>query len=192
MVDNGSTDKTATVSRLGGARVVYEPRRGYGRACLAGIKNIQDDTDVVVFLDGDYSFRAEEMNRLIEPIAEGRSELVVGSRITGMRQTGSMPRLAELANRFFALLVRTLYGVALTDIGPFRAISFPALKRLGMGDEGYGWTVEMIAKAAKAGLSIVEVPVSYHRRVGKSKITGSKLESLKAGCKIIHTILKYA
>ncbi|MFH1569761.1 MAG: glycosyltransferase family 2 protein [Gemmatimonadota bacterium] len=192
VVDNGSTDATAERAAAAGATVVSEPRRGYGRACLAGIAALPACTDVVVFLDGDFSDHPEEMPAVVAPILEHRADLVIGSRVLGERQPGALPLQARFGNALATWLIRLLFRVSYTDLGPFRAIQLPALTRLGMVDENYGWTVEMQVKAARLGLRIGEVPVSYRRRIGQSKVSGTVSGSLRAGCKILLTIFRYA
>ena len=189
VVDNGSTDGTAEVARARGARVVSEPERGYGVACQAGIAAL-DRPDIIVFLDGDYSDHAEEMDRVVAPIVEGRADLVVGSRLTGRREPGSLPAQSVFGNWVSSRLLWHLYRRRATDLGPFRAIRADALMELGMADRAFGWTMEMQAKAARAGLRTVEVPVSYRRRIGESKITGTLSGSVKAGVAIIAMVLK--
>lgn len=187
VVDNGSTDGTAEQAREAGAHVVHEERRGYGYACLRGMEEASD-TDVLVFLDGDYSDSPEEMGLLIEPIAAGDADLVVGSRIRGRREKGAMLPHSFVANILFSLALRLLYGLRVTDIGPFRAIRYDWLISLGMEDVTYGWTLEMMVKAAKRKLRVVEVPVSYRKRIGQSKVSGSLWASLKAVTKMIYTM----
>lgn len=187
VVDNGSTDGTAEQAREAGAHVVHEERRGYGYACLRGVEEASD-ADVLVFLDGDYSDSPEEMGLLIEPIAAGNADLVVGSRIRGRREKGAMLPHAFVANVLFSLALRLLCGLRVTDIGPFRAIRYDRLISLGMEDGTYGWTLEMMIKAAKRKLRVVEVPVSYRKRIGQSKVSGSLWASLKAITKMIYTM----
>lgn len=191
VVDNGSTDRTAEVARSLGARVVSEPRRGYGQACLSGLAAL-GPVDIVVFLDGDYSDYPEEMPALIAPILRGEADLVIGSRVLGTRQRGALLLQQRLGNALATWLIRLLFGVRYTDLGPFRAIRSEALRRLQMQDRDYGWTVEMQVKAARAGLRLAEVPVSYRRRLGVSKISGTLKGTLKAGYKIIATILRHS
>jgi glycosyltransferase involved in cell wall biosynthesis len=192
VVDNGSRDRTGAVARASGATVLSEPRRGYGRACLAGLAHLQrDPPDVVVFIDADYSDRPKELPRLLEPIVEGRAELVIGSRVLGEREPGALLPQARWGNAFATWLIRVLFGMRFTDLGPFRAVRFDALRALGMQDRDYGWTAEMQVKAARYGLRCEEVPVSYHRRVGRSKITGTLKGTVRAGVKIIATIFRH-
>jgi glycosyltransferase involved in cell wall biosynthesis len=191
VVDNGSSDATAAVARAAGARVVHEPRRGYGSACLRGIAELRSP-DVVVFLDGDRSDRPAELPSLIRPIADDRADLVIGSRTLGERQPGALTVQQVWGNRLACLLLRLIYRHHFTDLGPFRAIRYRSLLDLGMSDPDYGWTVEMQTKALRRGLRVEEVPVSYRRRVGRSKISGTVRGTVLAGYKIITTIFRYA
>jgi glycosyltransferase involved in cell wall biosynthesis len=193
VVDNGSTDATAERARAAGARVVSEPRRGYGRACQAGIAAVAPDCEVILFLDGDGSDSPELIPRLIEPILEGQQDFVIGSRIRGRREPGSMnpPQLA--AGWVAGLLLRLLYGVRYSDMCPFRAIRRDALQSLGMAEETYGWNLEMQMRAAKAGLRILELPVDHrNRRGGHSKVSGNLTGSLRAIGRITWTFLRLA
>jgi glycosyltransferase involved in cell wall biosynthesis len=191
VADNGSRDRTAEVARAGGATVVREPRAGYGRACLAGLATIASTSpDIIVFVDADYSDRPAEMPALLDPILTDRADLVIGSRVLGQREPGALAPHARWGNWLATWLIRLLYGVRFTDLGPFRAIRYETLLALNMQDKDYGWTAEMQAKAARAQVRATEVPVSYHRRVGKSKITGTVKGTVLAGWKIITTILR--
>ena len=195
VADNGSTDGTARIARSLGALVVEEPHRGYGSACLAGIRRsaaLDPPPDIVVFLDADYSDYPEQMARVLEPILAGRADLVIGSRVLGCREPGALLPQARFGNLVAAVLIRLLYRVRITDLGPFRAIRSEALTALAMADKDYGWTVEMQVKAARQGLRVEEVPVSYRRRIGQSKITGTLAGSVRAGFKILATIVRYA
>jgi glycosyltransferase involved in cell wall biosynthesis len=198
VADNGSTDRTADVAAAAGAEVVREPVRGYGRACLAGLAAVAAGTppDIVVFLDADRSDRPEEMPDLIAPILRDQADLVIGSRVLGARagrvERGALMPQARAGNTLAGALLRARWGVRFTDLGPFRAIRYPALLQLRMSDPTFGWTVEMQGKAARAGLRCAEVPVSYRRRVGRSKITGTVSGSLRAGVKILWTIGRLA
>jgi len=185
--DNGSTDLTAQVAREHGALVAHEPRRGYGSACLAAMAAM-NDADVVVFMDGDFSDYPEEMALLVDPIVNADADLVIGSRILGYSENGALSVQARLGNWLACRLIQLFWGAKFTDLGPFRAISYPALQRLQMRDPDYGWTVEMQIKAARDGLRTVEVPVSYRRRIGKSKVSGTLRGVLGAGTKILGTI----
>ena len=191
VADNGSRDRTAEVAREAGARVVSEPRRGYGRACLAGIA-AADRPDVIVFLDGDYSDYPAQLVDVVAPILEGRAEMVIGSRNLGRRQAGAHPWHAVLGTRLCVAFMNATAGSRATDLGPFRAITADALNALGMSDPNYGWTVEMQIKAARAGLRVVEVPVDYRPRIGRSKVSGTVSGTVKAGTKILATIARYA
>ena len=190
VVDNGSTDDTARLASESGARVVREDRRGYGQACLAGISAL-DNPDIVVFLDGDYSDHPKEMLAVVRPILDGKVDLVIGSRILGSREPGALLPQARIGNWLATRLIRLMFNVRFTDLGPFRAVSYPALLQLDMNDRTFGWTVEMQVKAALLGLMSQEVPVSYRRRIGVSKITGTINGTIKAGWKILYTIFKY-
>ena len=190
VVDNGSTDQTAKLAAAMGARIVRENRRGYGSACLAGIAATREP-DIVVFLDGDYSDHPNEMSDLIAPILENRADLVIGSRVLGNSEPGALMIQARFGNRLATSLIKILFGVSYTDLGPFRAIRYGALMDLNMRDKTFGWTVEMQVKAAKRALKIQEVPVSYRKRIGVSKITGTLKGTLKAGWKILFTIFRY-
>lgn len=192
VVDNGSTDRTATVAQEAGAIVVPEPRRGYGRACLTGLDHLPATTEIVAFLDGDYSDYPEELPAVVAPIVEGRADLVIGSRVLGEREPGALLAQARFGNALATWLIRRLFGVSYTDLGPFRAIRRAALDQLAMVDANYGWTVEMQVKAARQGLRVVEVPVRYRRRIGQSKVTGTISGSLRAGYKILLTIFRHA
>ena len=192
VVDNGSRDRTAEIARRAGAVVVREPRRGYGAACLAGLAFLrQHPPEVVAFLDADLSEDPAQLAELVAPIAEGRADLVIGSRVLGTREPGSLTPVQAFGNRLATLLLRVLYGARFTDLGPFRAVRWDALERLGMRDRGYGWTVEMQARAARARLRCAEVPVRHRaRRHGHSKVSGTLRGVLGAGWKIPLTILR--
>ncbi|HLE85127.1 MAG TPA: glycosyltransferase family 2 protein [Thermoanaerobaculia bacterium] len=194
VADNGSTDGTAGVARAAGAVVVEAPRPGYGSACLAGLAWLREHgpPEVVAFLDADYSDHPEELPRLLAPIARGEADLVVGSRILGEREPGALLPQARAGNLVACLLVRLLYRHRYTDLGPFRAVRWAALERLEMADPDFGWTAEMQVKALRRGLRVAEVPVSYRRRTGVSKITGTVRGTVMAGYKILWTVLRYA
>lgn len=189
VADNGSSDNTAEVARKAGAKVIFEKRRGYGYACLAGMSAV-NSPDVVVFLDGDYSDYPEDISLLLEPIEKEGYDFTVGSRIE-KREKGSMPSHAVFANLLFGFLIWTLYGMKFTDLGPFRAIKYSKLLELKMKDKTFGWTAEMQVKAAKKKLKIKEVQVRYRKRIGESKVTGSLKVSIKAGLKILWTIFRH-
>lgn len=195
VVDNGCTDRSAEVARASGAHVVAEPERGYGSACLRGIAELarreQGPPDIVVFLDADYSDHPDELPSVTAPIIEGTHDFVIGSRLAGNRERGAMPPQAVWGNRLACFLMRILFGAQHTDLGPFRAIRWSSLEALGMCDRNFGWTVEMQIKAARAGLRTMEVPVSYRRRVGVSKISGTVIGTIRAGYKILYTIARY-
>lgn len=192
VVDNGSTDSTASVAKDSGATVLREERRGYGYACLKGIEYArQKQPDIVVFLDGDYSDYPEEMSSLVKPIIEDGYDMVLGSRLMGRRQKGSMPLQSIYGNKFGTFLIRLLFGFSYTDLGPFRAIRFDRLLDLNMQDRTYGWTVEMQIKAVKKGYKIKEVPVNYRVRIGKSKVSGTIKGTIMASYKILLTIFRY-
>lgn len=192
VVDNGSRDRTADAARAAGARVVHEPRRGYGQACLAGIA-AAGEADAVLFLDGDGSDDPAQAAEVLAPILEGRADLVIGSRHLGPRERGAQPWHAILGTRACVGLLNLLTGARATDLGPFRAVSADALRRLGMADRNYGWTVEMQVKAALAGLRVAEVPVAHRARAGgKSKVSGTVRGTIGAGTKIVGTILRHA
>jgi glycosyltransferase involved in cell wall biosynthesis len=191
VVDNGSRDGTAEVARRAGARVVGEPRRGYGQACLAGIA-AASDADVYVFLDGDRSDHPEQLPDVVAPILSGRADLVIGSRELGRRAPGAHPWHAVVGTRLCVALMNGLLGTRATDLGPFRAISAAGLRRLGMSDPSFGWTVEMQVKAARHGLRVVEVPADYRPRIGRSKVSGTLGGSLRAGARILGVIARHA
>lgn len=188
VVDNGSEDNTAKVAETAGAKVVFEKRRGYGYACMKGI-SAANSPDIIVFLDGDYSDYPEDVNLLIGPIINDGYDLVVSSRMK-LRKKDAIPFYSVFANRFFGFLIYVLYGVKFTDLGPFRAIKYDRLLEMDMKHTKFGWTAEMQIKAVKMGFRIKEVPVRYKRRIGESKITGSRIVSIKAGITILWTILK--
>ncbi len=193
VVDNGSTDSTARVASGCGATVVSEGKKGYGQACLAGISYIKSSSylpDIIVFLDGDYSDYPREMKTLLSPITDSGYDLVIGSRTIGERQKGALLPQALVGNYVATRLIKLFYGVSFTDLGPFRAIRYDKLLSLGMRDRTFGWTVEMQVKAAKKGLRCAEVPVSYRKRIGTSKVTGTITGSFMAGVKIIWMIFR--
>jgi glycosyltransferase involved in cell wall biosynthesis len=192
VVDNGSTDRTADVARDAGATVLHESRRGYGFACLAGIRRAEErGASVIVFLDGDLSDYPEELPDICRPIRDGGYDLVIGSRMTGKREPGSMLPQAIFGNWLATRLIGVFWGYRFTDLGPFRAITTAALKRMRMADLTYGWTVEMQIKAAKLGMRCTEVPVRYRKRIGTSKVTGTVSGTIKASYTILYTIAKY-
>jgi glycosyltransferase involved in cell wall biosynthesis len=198
VVDNGSTDGTARIAAAAGATVVSEPRRGYGAACLKGLAAIdacvvgdRSAPRVVVFLDADYSDDPGMLPELVRPILDDAADFVLGSRLSGRREPGAMPPQSVFGNRLACGLIRILFGIRYTDLGPFRAIDYRRLRELRMTDRNYGWTVEMQIKAARRGLRTREVPVPYRRRIGQSKISGTVWGSVRAGWKILYLIGKY-
>jgi glycosyltransferase involved in cell wall biosynthesis len=191
VVDNNSTDGTPDLARRMGARVIEESRRGYGRACLTGLANAENP-DVIVFLDGDYSDRPSELPILLAPIIEGRADITLGSRLSGRSNRGALPWHQSFGNRVAAGLIRLLYGVNVSDLGPFRAGRADALHALALEEATYGWAVEMILKGALAGFRIVEVPVSYYPRIGRSKIGGTVKGTLGAAWFILSRIVRYS
>jgi len=190
VVDNDSSDETPEIAARLGARVVREPRRGYGRACLTGLAHTSAP-DVVVFLDGDYSDRPAELPRLLAPIGDGRADITLGSRLAGPRIPGALPWHAAFGNRLAAGLISLLFGQRITDLGPFRAARADVLRALALEETTYGWAVEMILKGALRGFRIVEVPISYHPRIGKSKISGTLSGTVGAAWFIFSRILRY-
>ncbi|MEE8282318.1 MAG: glycosyltransferase family 2 protein [candidate division NC10 bacterium] len=191
VVDNGSIDRTEEVARAAGARVIREPTRGYGAACLTGAMAAQD-ADVLVFLDGDRSDDPSEMLTVLRPVLDGQADLVIGSRTAGLTEEGALTSTQRLGNRLVTWMVRLLYGLRLTDIGPFRAIRVETFRDLGMEHKTYGWPVEMIVKAAKKGYQVVNVPVSCRKRIGRSKVAGTVKGSLLAGYHLLSTTVRYA
>ena len=192
VVDNGSRDATADEARKHGARVISEPRRGYGQACLAGIAALSDNTEIVAFLDADGSDDPEDLVRLLAPVRDGEADLALGSRTIAARAAGAFTPQQAFGNWLATGLMRLLCGARYTDLGPFRVIRRKALERLRMQDTNFGWTIEMQIKAHRTGLKIVEIPVNYRRRIaGESKISGNFVGTVRAGCKILWTIAKY-
>jgi glycosyltransferase involved in cell wall biosynthesis len=190
VVDNGSTDDTAGAARRAGAQVVSEPRRGYGYACAAGVAAANGD--LLVFMDGDGSFIPGELDRLIAPIAGGSADLALGTRMRGGMAAGAMPPHQRFGNQLVARLMYHLYGVRVTDLGPFRAVRRDLLIELDMRERTYGWPVEMIVKTARHGARIVELPVSYRPRLaGRSKVGGTLRGTVLATYRILHTTLRY-
>lgn len=192
--DNNSTDRTAEVARNHGATVVHQPLPGYGNACLKGMEHIarkDNPPDIVVFLDGDHSDHPQQLPDLVRPIVEDGADLVIGSRVLGKAESGSLTPQQRFGNWLATRLLRLFYGVRYTDLGPFRAIRYDALLALRMADRNYGWTVEMQVKAAKMGLRSTEVPVDYRVRIGESKVSGTVKGTMGAGYKILLTIFRH-
>jgi glycosyltransferase involved in cell wall biosynthesis len=190
VVDSNSTDGTAEIAARMGARVISEPRRGYGQACLTGIA-CANAPDVVVFLDGDYSDRPTELPLLLAPIAEGRADITIGSRLSDQPARGALAWHALFGNRLAAQLITNLYGLEITDLGPFRAARADVLRAVGLEETTYGWAVELILKGASDGFRVVEVPVSYHPRIGTSKISGTFRGTVGATWFILSRIAMY-
>ena len=194
VANNNSTDRTAEVAKAASAQVVFEPQKGYGKACLTAMDWVQQQVvqpDILVFLDGDYSDYPEQLEMLIAPILGGEADLVIGSRSLGEREAGSMTFPQVFGNALATILMRWMYGAKFSDLGPFRAIHWRKLIALGMVDQNFGWTIEMQIKAHQAGLSYMEVPVTYRKRIGVSKVSGTVKGVFGAGYKIIFTIFKY-
>ena len=190
VVDNGSSDGTAERARAAGARVIYESRRGYGSACLAGARAAHQ-SEIIVFLDGDRSDDPRQLEAIAAPLIADQADLTIGSRIGGALEKGSMPLHARVGNRIIVVILRLLYGVRITDIGSFRAIRTRQLFRLNMEQMTYGWPVEMVVKAAQEGLRIQSVPINYRRRIGVSKVTGTLRGSILAAYYMFLVPLKY-
>lgn len=190
VVDSNSSDGTAEIAAKLGARVVHQPHRGYGRACLTGLA-MADAPDIVVFLDGDYSDRPAELPLILAPIVDGRADITLGSRLGPQRIPGALPWHSVFGNRLAAGLITLLYGVKISDLGPFRAARADVLRDLALQEATYGWAVEMILKGALKECRIVEVPVSYYPRIGKSKISGTVRGTLGAGWFILSLIVRY-
>ena len=190
VADNGSRDRTAEIARAHGATVVSEPERGYGAACLRAIAALPQSVEAVVFMDADASDDPGEAVTLLEPIYEGHADLVIGSRTLGLAEKGALEPHQVLGNQLATAIILAFYGHRYTDLGPFRAIRTEALHKLAMRDRNYGWTIEMQIKALRHKLRVVEVPVSYRRRVGVSKISGNWRASIAAGAKIIWTAFR--
>lgn len=192
VVNNNSTDATAAIAEQAGATVLHESNQGYGNACLRGIDYATTkQPDIIAFIDGDYSDYPEELEKIVQPIIQKEADIVIGSRTLGNRQKGAMTPQQIIGNKLAAFLLGLLYGVKVTDLGPFRAIGYPQLMALEMRDKTYGWTVEMQLKAAKQHLRMIEVPVTYRKRIGVSKISGTLKGTISAGYKILFTIFRY-
>ncbi|MEN9401281.1 MAG: hypothetical protein RL632_2384 [Bacteroidota bacterium] len=192
VVNNGSTDNTVEEAKNAGAIVLDESRKGYGWACLKGIEYAQKEgAEIVVFMDGDFSDFPSEMSLLIDPILDGKMDFVLGSRVLGERERGSLTPQQVFGNWLATRLIRIFYRVKFSDLGPFRAIRTDSLKSLKMSDKTYGWTIEMQIKAAKHKLRFCEIPVSYRKRIGVSKVSGTVKGTVLAGIKIIWAVFKY-
>jgi glycosyltransferase involved in cell wall biosynthesis len=190
VVDSNSTDETPEIAAKMGARVFHEPRRGYGRACLTGLANA-NTPDIIVFLDGDYSDRPAELQTLLAPIIDGHADITLGSRLGKQSIRGAMPWHAAFGNHLAAFLIRLFYGLRISDLGPFRAARADVLHRLSLQENTYGWAVEIILKGTLGGFRIVEVPVSYYPRIGKSKISGTFKGTVGAAWFILSLIVRY-
>jgi glycosyltransferase involved in cell wall biosynthesis len=192
VVNNGSTDNTVKVAESAGAIVLTENRKGYGWACLAGIDFLRNNPpEIVVFLDGDFSDFPEEIPVVIQPILKEEMDMVIGSRVLGKREKGSLMPQQIAGNWLATRLIKLFYGASFTDLGPFRAVKFDKLLALEMSDKTYGWTIEMQLKAAKKKYRFCEVPVNYKKRIGVSKVSGTLKGTLLAGIKIIFAVFKY-
>ncbi|MCO4813680.1 MAG: glycosyltransferase family 2 protein [Flavobacteriales bacterium] len=192
VVNNNSTDNTVNVASEAGAIVLTEKRKGYGWACLKGIEECEKlNTQIIVFLDGDYSDYPEEIKDVIKPIIEDDKDMVIGSRVLGIREKGSLTPQQVFGNWLATKLIRIFYGGEFTDLGPFRAMKFDSLKKLSMADKTYGWTIEMQIKALKQKMTYCEVPVNYKKRIGVSKVSGTIKGAVLAGIKIIFAVFKY-
>jgi glycosyltransferase involved in cell wall biosynthesis len=189
VVDNGSTDGTAQAARRAGAEVVREPRRGYGRACQTGLAHLRPAMTAVVFMDADLASAPQDVERLIHCFREERWDMVVGSRVLGMAESGALTPVQRFGNWLTTRLIHWIWGVRFTDLGPLRILSCDALRRLNLRDPDFGWNVEMQIKAARLGLRCTEIPVSSRRRrFGQSKISGTIVGSARAGAKILWTV----
>ncbi|MBI4854501.1 MAG: glycosyltransferase family 2 protein [Acidobacteria bacterium] len=191
VVDNGSSDLTADIAHQNGAEVAFEPKKGYGAACKRGLKLVKAEVDIIIFLDGDYSDYPQEINLLISPILNNSADMVIGSRVLGRRQKGSLTPQQIFGNWLATRLIKLFWGFNYSDLGPFRAIRAKSLAQLQMQDHNFGWTVEMQIKALKQKLKVQEVAVRYKKRLGKSKISGTLSGTIKAGVKILYLIVKY-
>jgi glycosyltransferase involved in cell wall biosynthesis len=195
VVSNGSTDQTEELAARAGAVALNEPRKGYGYACLEGMRwaaTQNPPADIIVFMDGDYSDYASEMPDLIAPILRNEADVVIGSRALGNREKGSMTMPQVFGNWLATRMIDILYGFRFTDLGPYRAVRYDSLMALGMSDKTYGWTVEMQVRALRKKLRCTEVPVNYRKRIGVSKVSGTVKGTVMAGYKIITTILRYS
>lgn len=191
VVDNGSTDATGDVARAAGAQVIREPKRGYGRACLAGIAALRPEITAIVFMDADLSDDPADAERLANTLVAGGWDLVIGSRTLGNPEPGSLTPVQRFGNWLTTRLIDWIWNVPFTDLGPLRIVRRDALRRLDLRDTDFGWNVEMQAKAVRLEMKITEIPVSYRRRkFGKSKISGTVIGSIRAGLKILWTIFE--
>ncbi|NEV92548.1 glycosyltransferase family 2 protein [Psychroflexus sp. YR1-1] len=194
VVDNQSTDHTAQEAQKAGATLLYEPKMGYGYACLKGLaylRELKEPTEIVVFLDGDYSDYPEEMDKIVAPIIKDDMDLVIGARVKSKREPGSMTVPQIFGNWLATTLMRLFFNSKFTDLGPFRAIKYKKLLALNMEDKTYGWTVEMQLKALRQKLTYTEVDIKYRNRIGESKVSGTVKGSVMAGVKILGWIFKY-
>ncbi len=191
VVDNGSTDRTSDVARHCGARVILQPERGYGAACLAGIEAIKKDCEIVAFVDADFSDFPEDLEKLLQPLLDNKADMVIGTRTSMPESRAALTPQQRYGNWLATTLVRLFFGHTYTDLGPFRAIRRTSLEQMGMIDRNYGWTIEMQIKAVRQNLRIAEVPVRYRIRIGRSKISGTVKGTILAGSKIIYTIFEY-
>lgn len=194
VTDNGSTDDTGNIAKNSGATVLREDRKGYGYSCLKGmnyLESIAGADDIIVFLDGDYSDFPDEIPMLIAPILESGYQMVIGSRVSGERQAGSLLFQQIAGNWLATKLIKLFFGAEFTDLGPFRAIRWDSLQKMNMQDKTFGWTVEMQIKAAKNKLRFTEIPVNYRKRIGVSKVSGTIKGTIMAGYKILFTIFRY-
>jgi len=192
VVDNGSTDSTADEANAAGAQVIHEPRRGYGYACAAGVAASQS-ADILVFMDGDHSFLPSDLPSLLKPVIDGQADIVLGSRELGIIEPGAMFPQQRFGNWLVSRLTNLLYGIHITDLGPFRAIRLSLLKKLDMQEMTFGWPTEMIVKSARRDARILEVPVTYHnRRFGESKVSGTMRGTILAGWHILNVTFRYA
>ncbi len=200
VISNNSTDKTEENALKAGATVLQESRKGYGYACLKGMKYIastslsdqEEKPDIIVFLDGDYSDYPEQLTELVAPIINNDIDFVIGARVKELRETGSMTPQQVFGNWLATFLMKLFFGAKFTDLGPFRAIKYQKLLQLEMEDKTYGWTVEMQLKAIKQKFSYIEIPMKYRNRIGVSKVSGTVKGSIFAGVKILGWIFKYS
>ena len=190
IADNGSTDKTIEIAQTFKTTIVVETQRGYGAACLRGLKEVADDNDIIVFLDGDYSDYPQEMNLLLDKIVLEKQDVVIGSRMLIKESKAVLTPVAQFGNWLSTKLIALFWSINFTDLGPFRAIRWEMFQKLDMQDRNFGWTVELQIKAAKLKMACTEVPVSYRSRIGKSKISGTLVGSINAGCKILYLIFR--